>query len=903
MAGPSSPPPDVIELLHQHREQQQQHQQQQQEQQPQPQPQPQELPLHQVPTAQLSPPINATSPPPQQQQYLAPQASSRQASTDGYDEKNGERYAFPTLDMHNLAPAPTGSDDTRAFSPSGQRADASRLNDDLELLRAERLISNQEHASEMHHKARTHVPEPEDAFNQPVHQEPLTIKRKDTNAALYKFWLFLKKFPRLIRYFVYLIPGGALLLIPVLLGAYRYRDGTKAVGGVGGVHLMWFGVWLEILWGSLWVSRMVTSLMPPLFHGAARVAGSTNSKKWRDIGSQLELHTALFLWFLAIIISYKPILYGHRVAVPEGMEDQVDDDWMNIIWKVIIALFVLAALNFIEKIIIQWIATAFHERTYATRIENHKGDVRQLVHLFEHAKSHLETSDPFWKGSERNSGSGGQTPMRLFHENARNVLGKVGYVANRVGNDLIGRKVNVNHPRKVVGELLRNTASAHTLARLIYRSLVRPGQENVGLEDMLVAFPVEEEAVAAFGVFDKDLNGDISMEEFEAVCNEIHLEKKAIAASLKDLDSVIKKLDKVFVFIIVVISIIIFISIISGSAAAGLASAGTSVLGLAWMLQATAQEFLQSIIFVFIKHPFDVGDRVTIYGSTGATLTGDDYYVTEISLLYTEFRKMQGHIVQAPNSVLNTLFILNQRRSNGLADVVPIVMRFGTPAEMIEELKARMLEFVKSQKRDYQPEIITEMVSVDEVRSCSMNMVFFHKSNWQNELVRLNRHNKFVTELMNQMVQVGIQPPMRLEPGGSRENPMFWANMQAPPAYGKENEQDIVSPPEPRHRRPSNFSFQQSDRSAYSSNAESNLNTIQDVYGSRRDQAHAQRLASIREKDRAERAEESATASEPRGSSSALGRSASMETTTHQRSRIFGRARSKSKSQNQGQIV
>ncbi len=165
---------------------------------------------------------------------------------------------------------------------------------------------------------------------------------------------------------------------------------------------------------------------------------------------------------------------------------------------------------------------------------------------------------------------------------------------------------------------------------------------------MAVAFASGDEADACFAAFDKDLNGDVSMEELEMVCNEIHLEKKAIAASLKDLDSVIRKLDRVFVFIVVVIAAIVFVSIISGSAAAALGSAGTTILGLAWMLQATAQEFLQSIIFVFVKHPFDVGDRVTVYGNTGSNMRGDDYYVQEVSLLYTEFKKMEGHVVQAP---------------------------------------------------------------------------------------------------------------------------------------------------------------------------------------------------------------------------------------------------------------
>ena len=45
--------------------------------------------------------------------------------------------------------------------------------------------------------------------------------------------------------------------------------------------------------------------------------------------------------------------------------------------------------------------------------------------------------------------------------------------------------------------------------------------------------------------------------------------------------------------IIVVIVVIVFISILSGSAAAALTSTGTVILGLSWLLQATAQEFLQ----------------------------------------------------------------------------------------------------------------------------------------------------------------------------------------------------------------------------------------------------------------------------------------------------------------------
>ncbi|KAK2608399.1 hypothetical protein QQS21_003085 [Conoideocrella luteorostrata] len=833
-----------------------------------------------------------------------PEIQHHPTTQESYPDDFREKPSPPSLDTFNtFQPHDSAGIEMMAMSPSNNRANASRLTDDLELLRAERYISNQEHeaagATRTQSKSRAHNIEPEDAFNPTVFPDETAPKKKNENAALYKFWLFLKKFPRLLRYVVYLFPGAALLLIPVLLGAIRYKDGSKLVGGDGGVELMWFGIWLEIVWASLWVSRMITSLLPHLFHGVARMMGSTNSKKWRDIGSQLELHTALFLWFLAILISFKPTNNGHRQGKQD--KDNSGNDWVDIVNKVIIALFVLFTLNFAEKILIQWIATSFHQRTYSTRIENNKGDIKQLVQLYEYAKAKLEDTDKFWQDRTAGTTSGAQTPMANFHQGARQVLGKVGYVANRVGNDLIGRKGSTNIPRKVVSELLRSTSSAHTLARLIYRSLVREDRDTVHTDDMEAVFATKEEIDAAFGVFDKDLNGDISIEEFEAVCNEIHLEKKAIAASLKDLDSVIQKLDKVFVFVIIIVSIIVFVSIFSSSTAAGLASASTSILGLAWVLQATAQEFLQSIIFVFVKHPFDVGDRVTIYGSTGATMTGDDYYVTEISLLYTEFKKLQGHIVQAPNSVLNTLFILNQRRSNGISDVIPLEFKFGTPPWMIEELKARMLEFCLANKRDYQPTIIAEMTGVDQVRSCNMNIIFIHKTNFQNELLRLNRHNKFVTELASQMEQIGIQGPLRIDPGGSRDFPMYYAGSNPPP-YNNNNGKDHLRddstghPPAPMRSGMPRHNSVRSTRLATTN--EEAIAGFQDVFENRRDQSHARRMESIREKDIAEKIE---AEHEPRASTTSAALTPTQSSGSQTRSRLFGRYRSGSKSlQRQG---
>ena len=70
-------------------------------------------------------------------------------------------------------------------------------------------------------------------------------------------------------------------------------------------------------------------------------------------------------------------------------------------------------------------------------------------------------------------------------------------------------------------------------------------------------------------------------------------------------------------------------------------------LGLSWLIGGTLTEVLTSIIFLLVKHPFDVGDRVILNKET--------YTVKEIGLLSTVFLDSTSSVVQAPNTQLNTL--------------------------------------------------------------------------------------------------------------------------------------------------------------------------------------------------------------------------------------------------------
>ncbi|KAM3074863.1 hypothetical protein ACMFMG_008276 [Clarireedia jacksonii] len=682
--------------------------------------------------------------------------------------------------------------DHSPMSTAAQREQSRRLDDDLEMLRVERVVSNADRTGDansmrrsrsvMRSRSRGGGGEPVDDFDvntTPIHEKNKIYKPPAHPATkLARIFKKIHQSSFLVRYFFYITPFTLLLLIPLMLGLFVFKGTT-----VGGVRLFWFGIWLEIVWLTLWLARIIAKMIPyPM--GLISSLFTNNSKKWRDLGKALEVPATLFFWGLAIEISFLPTMKNHHL---DG--NKTTREWEIILNKIIISLFVGLTLNFVEKIIIQLIAISFHLRTYADRIEINKFQIQSLVKLYKYSKEKIQAQDSEFElpSHGANGGtSGARTPMVYVNraqKNARNVLNKMGDVAGKVAGDFTGKTVTSStHPHQVILQLLSTNNGSQVLARRLYRTFVHDDMETILAEDLTQAFDNEEEAEAAFAMFDKDLNGDISMEELETVCVEIGRERKAITASLKDLDSVVSKLDDVFIFIVTVITILVFISLISTSASGVLTSAGSAVLALSWLFSATAQEFLQSVIFVFVKHPFDVGDRVTIYGNTGSKLTGDDYFVKEISLLYTEFKKMEGHVVQAPNSYLNTLFILNQRRSGGLAEAVPITVKFGTTIHQLEALREQLVKFVQAEKREYQGKILTEVTTIYENHSITFNVVFFYKSSWQNELLRLQRRNKFIIAMICAMEDLGIEGPRQRLAGFAQENPVY-LNGAYPPPY------------------------------------------------------------------------------------------------------------------------
>ena len=127
---------------------------------------------------------------------------------------------------------------------------------------------------------------------------------------------------------------------------------------------------------------------------------------------------------------------------------------------------------------------------------------------------------------------------------------------------------------------------------------------------------------------------------------EVHREQLSIEHSMRDLDSAVGRLDNIFMSVYVIIALLVFAVAVETQFVSLITGAGTAILGLSWLIGNSCQEILTSIIFLFVKHPYDVGDRVDI--------EKESYTVKEIRLLSTIFLDGRNCLVIAPNTLLTT---------------------------------------------------------------------------------------------------------------------------------------------------------------------------------------------------------------------------------------------------------
>ena len=446
--------------------------------------------------------------------------------------------------------------------------------------------------------------------------------------------------------------------------------------------------------------------------------------------------------------------------------------WQLIIQRILGALMMASLVFLAEKLLVQLISISYHRTQFNAKIKESKHNVYLLSLLYEASRALFPAYCPEFaeedyainasieiasinKGSGHTR-SGSATPMRLI-QNVGRVGDKITAAFGNVAHEITGKQVfNPTAAHSVVVEALEKAKSSEALAKRLWMSFVIEGKDALYEEDIMEVLGSERkvEAEECFAALDKDGNGDISLDETILTICEFGRQRHSIANSMHDVDQAINVLDKLLCTIVAIISIFVFVAFLNSSFTTTLASAGTALLSMSFVFATTAQEVLGSCIFLFVKHPFDVGDRVDI---------GEEQLTVEhISLLFTVFKKLKNHkTTQVPNIVLNANWIDNISRSKAMREQILMYINFDTSLEDIQLLRNEMQAFVldKDNSRDFQPDIDVEITGIAEMNKMELRVEIRHKSNWANETVRAARRSKFMCALVLALRKIPIYGP------------------------------------------------------------------------------------------------------------------------------------------------
>lgn len=253
----------------------------------------------------------------------------------------------------------------------------------------------------------------------------------------------------------------------------------------------------------------------------------------------------------------------------------------------------------------------------------------------------------------------------------------------------------------------------------------------------------------------------LSEKDIAALIEKTKREKYAVKKSLVQMD---KALMRVSHFITGAIFVFAFIAILSPTISANDVVKGVfgTFFGLGFIFQTSVKNAIDSVIFLFIVHPYDIGDRIRVEIDKEEL----NMVVSELNVFSTVFYEWNGSKIYIPNHVLLQKSIVNVRRSGLMAENIMFQIAFDTVPEKIQHLKAEVTKFIKKHPKDFSPYFMFNYHAIEDANKLHLKIYLQHATNWQNYEAYLQRKAKFIMFLKQAINEQKIEyylPVQRVE--------------------------------------------------------------------------------------------------------------------------------------------
>nr|WGO49556.1 mechanosensitive ion channel protein B084626 [Torenia fournieri] len=306
---------------------------------------------------------------------------------------------------------------------------------------------------------------------------------------------------------------------------------------------------------------------------------------------------------------------------------------------------------------------------------------------------------------------------------------------------------------------------AKAAAKKIFINVAKPGSKYIHLED-LMRFMREDEAIKTMNLFEdgSEQRGICKRTLKNWVVNAFR-ERRALALSLNDTKTAVNKLHHMLNVLVGVLIIVIWLLILKVATTHFFIFLSSQLLLVVFMFGNTCKTTFEAIIFLFVMHPFDVGDRVEV--------DGVQMIVEEMNILATVFLRYDNNKIYYPNSVLATKPIQNYYRSPDMGDAIDFCIHVSTPGEKIALMKERIIRYVDNKSEHWYPSPLVVMRDIEDMNRMKFSVWLSHRMNHQDmgerwtrrallleEMVKTFRDLDIEYRLLPQEVNVRTMPPL-----------------------------------------------------------------------------------------------------------------------------------------------
>lgn len=554
---------------------------------------------------------------------------------------------------------------------------------------------------------------------------------------------------------VYLLRAlGIITLCFVCLGLPDYLFGLKTLDeqenplqflfwtssvNVGGMPLLNWAIFFSLSCVIHYLTLMVVSFLPNLIQ---RIVSRTLDPKM-DITLEVYLNyfkaIRLFVTF-TIWFGFSQLLWASFVIFPAWRWKENQSDWYYYVHNGLLSLFACSAVWTVEVLLIEVIAYRFHRRAYGARIEESEAADIVIKKL---------SSNKIVKHDSRSALVA--SPVHKI-EKARDALWNATKEA-LTANNKAAVKTFDSDVLITLRSIPDTSAQAETLAETLFYKL-NQGRPFLQVHDFFPYFESKSKAKAAFRLFDRNDDGDVSLDEIKAKLVEYSQEKTHLKKSMMEMKDVVGSLHWLMGSIFFFICIIIIAYIFKTNVYTYFTAAATFLIPLAFIFGNSVRELFESVVSIFVKNYYDVGDTIMVEKEV--------FMVKSISITTTVLERRDGKCVYTPNSLLNSKMIENIRRSGFMSEDIEIKLGLETSQEELDQLQSRMMDFLESDPKHYSPTftvVIRDVLLAEKALKCVI--ILSYKFNWQEMARRAQKRNAFMYALTNNIKDIGIRcPPM-----------------------------------------------------------------------------------------------------------------------------------------------